>query len=124
MDSSLFQINTILSKYATSVDETMSATLKEVATETASELRATSPGDFGPYARSWDVKKQKGGKSYVVYNKEHYRLTHLLEKGHKSANQYGSDYGRVKAYPHIKKAEELAEQLLPETFEEKLKNVN
>ena len=58
----------------------------------------------GDYAHSWTfkVEKVKGDYAGVVYNKEHYRLTHLLEHGHISANQYGRYDKKVAPKQHIK----------------------
>lgn len=83
----------------------------EAADETRDDLRHTSPGaPGGDYAKGWEVKVRKSGvtgesMTYTVCNPEHYRLTHLLERGHQSFNQHGGPYRRVKAYKHIKKAE-------------------
>lgn len=43
--------------------------------------------------------------SYVVYNKDQYRLTHLLEKGHNVPNNKRGKQ-RAAAYPHIAPLEE------------------
>lgn len=74
----------------------------KVSTETVNMLRAESPRKTGAYAKGW-TKKQMG-TGYVIYNKPHYRLTHLLEKGHAKVGG-----GRVPPKKvHIKPAEEMA----------------
>lgn len=53
----------------------------------------------GSYAKSWTVRTSKKSFSvYIkeVYNRNHYQLTHLLEKGHEARN--GS---RVAPVEHI-----------------------
>ena len=55
------------------------------------------------YARGWTVSATNNG--YVVHNKPHYRLTHLLEHGHDVSNQWGATGKRAGAYPHIAPAE-------------------
>ena len=51
----------------------------------------------GAYARDWvaDAAATETGVEVVVHNRRHYQLTHLLEKGHAIANQYGSYDGFV-----------------------------
>lgn len=51
----------------------------------------------GAYARDWvaDATPSETGVEVVVHNKWHYMLTHLLEKGHAIANQYGRYGGHV-----------------------------
>lgn len=116
------QLDKILSDFVNEEQETIEKCFKKAARDTAKELKQTSPQDKGDYARSWAVKNIKGaGKSIelVVYNKEHYQLTHLLEKGHVVRNQFGT-YGRVSARPHIKKAEEFGNKLLVAELQERL----
>ena len=57
----------------------------------------------GKYTKDWthDVRGSRasaitGLNGYSVYNKKHYQLTHLLEKGHQARNG-----GRVRAFEHI-----------------------
>lgn len=87
--------------------------------ETAEDLRQTSPKDHGDYAASWAVKRN-GSFSAIVHNKEHYRLTHLLERGHSKANQYGKYPGRVPAHVHIKPAEDRANERFQQVVNDEL----
>ena len=60
----------------------------------------------GSYAKSWNVRvfaKSFSKYEKQVYNKNHYRLTHLLEKGHEARN--GS---RVAPIEHIAPLERKA----------------
>lgn len=113
------QLHKILDEYAEKVNETTDECMKDVAKSTAAELKKTSPTSRGhtKYARSWTVTKK--GHQYIVHNKKHYRLTHLLEKGHVIKNQYGT-YDRTRAQKHIKPAEEHAQAKLIKELETKL----
>ena len=101
------QLSKIFDEYQETVKEVTDKTYKEVGKQAVDKLKATSPTrpGHGEYARSWAVKKVRDG--YVVYNKDHYRLTHLLEKGHVVRNKFGT-YGRAPAFVHIKPVEEWA----------------
>lgn len=73
--------------------------------ELADNIKASAKSIWGaksPYAKDWTfkMKKEKGGRKYgVVYNKKHYRLTHLLEHGHIVWNAITKK--RVAPKPHI-----------------------
>ena len=83
---------------------------QQAAREAEAVLHAKSPRKKthgGAYAAGWAVKRYTEGKlkGYIVYNKDNYQLTHLLEKGHAKVNG-----GRVRAIPHIRPVEEAGIQ--------------
>ena len=99
------QMKELLDTFDHHVQEVVEDAAKESAKECVQKLKATSPKrpGGGSYARSWTSKKL--AKGWVVYNKE-YQLTHLLENGHVSANQYGEDGVRFNGIKHIAPVEE------------------
>ena len=74
-------------------------------TKTAKNLQNNPRFAGSDYSKGWTVKKEDED-TYIVHNKTKYRLTHLLENGHVSANQYGTGYKRVNGIEHIKPAEQ------------------
>lgn len=102
------QLAEILEDYSEEVKKTKDKVFKDVAKESAAKLRSTSPRrpNHGEYASSWRMKTNPDG-SVVVYNKDHYRLTHLLENGHVIRNKKGT-YGRTNGIKHIAPVEEWA----------------
>ena len=108
-----------------SLDDFKNATLESVhhaanyaAKEALSQLHSANPsgsgryGSWDEYNKDWailDETKKKTSVSVTVYNKKHYRLTHLLEKGHALR-----DCGRSRAFEHIAPAEEQAEKVFLE----------
>lgn len=88
----------------------------EVASDTVKLLEIRSPRrpGGGEYANGWTIESARNiygyEYGYIVWNEKHYRLTHLLEKGHAIRNQFGSYPGRVRKYPHIGPTEK---QMIP-----------
>ena len=98
------QITDAMQQYTAEIGEEIESALKSVFKEASERLRATSPKRSGKYRRGWtvSVEKKSGEISVIVHNKT-YRLTHLLEHGHKTRNG-----GRAKALPHIAEVESWA----------------
>lgn len=112
-----------LDKYKEGAEEVIAETLPLVGKETADELKRTSPKRTGDYARSWTygMRKSRGSKKnnkMIVYNKDHYRIAHLLEKGHAKRNG-----GRVEAKVHVKPAQDHAEEKAIQRITDKLENL-
>lgn len=110
-------IKDALEDYADTVFLDLDDTVKKVAKDTVNNLKKTSPRRTGEYAKSWKKKMEKGriSSSAIVYNEDHYRLTHLLENGHAKVNG-----GRTKAIPHIYQAEQNAIDQFTKELEERL----
>lgn len=113
------EIAKVFQEYGKATQETCVIAVKETCEETVKQLKSTSPKDRGNYAKSWKYgpspfKKDKAAK--IIYNKEHYRLTHLLEKGHKKRNG-----GMVPGQPHIKPAADEAEKMVLKKIKEGIK---
>lgn len=79
--------------------------LKETAAAAERALKQGGPYTerTGKYQRDWAYEQRisrasaiSGIKNYSVYNKGHYQIIHLLEKGHQARNG-----GRVRAFEHI-----------------------
>lgn len=104
-------IQKTLAEYEGVTVESMKAAVDKVSKEAVRELKGSSPKRTGAYAKSWAAKKarltNKWAYQKTVYNKDHYRLTHLLEKGHKVV---GAKNGRTRVdpIPHIEKVEHKA----------------
>lgn len=121
----------LLKEYGEDVNRAAREAVTDIAKDTAKELRATAPkklkGNGGAYAKSWSYKPVKVSgllTEYVVYSRApHYRLTHLLEDGHKIANGYGSYTGTVAARPHIAAAEEKAVRELENKVRERIESI-
>lgn len=107
----------ILNEYKEACLKYADEAVKFTAKEAAQELRSAHPagsGNYGPwdaYNKGWTVmqtaRDKREHKSATVHNKDHYQLTHLLEKGH--ALPQG---GRSKAYTHIAPVAEKCEDKL------------
>lgn len=96
--------------------------IEETAKETVRTLKAISPKGARKkkkYANTWTYDKNNhfsGAYRFAttVYNKDNYRLTHLLEHGHAITTKKGGRKGGGDTTPqeHIATAEKQAEQIL------------
>lgn len=107
-----------LSTYTQEIADGVKAETDKTAKELLANTRADAPVRTGDYKKAMALKTRHESnyeKLVTWYVKDpHYRLSHLLEKGH--AKRGG---GRVRAYPHIAKNEEKAIA----DFEERVKEV-
>lgn len=106
-----------LMKYPPQVYQKVSQAIENVTEVAVTELKATSPTRprGGAYRANWKkrtINESRLGKKNVIYNAKHYRLTHLLEKGHLTRNG-----GRTKAIPHIAPVEQKITEMLPKEIE-------
>ena len=118
------ELTNILGEYQEATTENMKEAVDLVSKKAVQRLRAESPKRTGEYAKSWAVQKDKSVKSTsytktVYAQSPHYRLTHLLENGHRVVN---AKNGRtfVDARPHIKKVEQEAVEELVDEVTKKL----
>ena len=121
-------INELLAKYGEEVYEVLDGSVDEVAEDAVNKLKGVSfASGTGEYSASWTTDKESTGRfatKRIVHNEEHYRLTHLLEKGHVIKNGRsritGKTYGNTRPIPHIAPVEEWAKAELPKLVERKL----
>lgn len=109
-----------MTQYTDEVKEEIGQIINDVAKEAKSDVRSGSPVRTGAYRKSWAVsfdKKKSGNAGFTVYAKApHYRLTHLLEDGHKTKNG-----GKTKAQPHIRQVQDWADKEALKRIEEAIK---
>ena len=107
----------ILNDYRNACDRNADEAVNVTAKEAVQELRAAHPGGSGQYG-SWNaynkgwtimqtVRDKRERKGATIHNRDHYQLTHLLEKGHAKVNG-----GRTRAFPHIAPVAEKCEDKL------------
>lgn len=97
------QMEKILDEFADRLNMKADEVMEEECRKTVADLRATSPKDTGEYRNDWEFMHKQ--HKWIVYNKDHYRLTHLLNNGHVVKNQYGR-YSRYRGDKHIDQAEQ------------------
>lgn len=113
------EIQKILDEYGDEARAALAEAISETAKEAQTQLRQKNQGRklWKKYPKGWSVQIKAGRLDVegIVYNKDHYRLTHLLEFGHATRNG-----GRTKAFPHIAEVNAFAQKDVLERLREKL----
>ena len=113
------EIQKILDEYGDEASVALAEAIEETAKEAQTQLRQKNQGRklWKKYPKGWSVQIKAGRLDVegIVYNKDHYRLTHLLEFGHATRNG-----GRTAAFPHIAEVNAFAQKDVLERLREKL----
>lgn len=74
-----------LSDFGIEAHETIDELVPDAADIALKMIKSNSKKRTGAYAKDWAKKKDRAwgyGTSYIIYNRKHYRVAHLLEKDH------------------------------------------
>ncbi len=114
------EIANILTEYKDDLDDLVVDITDEVVKEARDELKIISPvGETGEYRDGWTISVRQKGINFfskAVWNKKHYRLTHLLEFGHATKNG-----GHTTAQPHVRPTEQKYKEKFVDEFERRVK---
>lgn len=115
-DDLMAEINAAFQDFMAATAETIDSAGDEAADKAISMLRQSSPEMSGDYRKGWTKKVLKraargGYGSVVVWNATDYRLTHLLEHGHRKVVWGHRKEGNVDAKPHIQQSDDAAVEL-------------
>lgn len=115
------EISNIMQDFVDVTEENIEKAVTKTAKTALQELKKANPpgsgkyGSWDEYNKSWKITQTKKDKRYhkkaTIHNAKHYRLTHLLEKGHAMVNG-----GRTRAFPHIKPVADKTEKLFIENI--------
>ena len=124
-------VDKLLAEYGDEVFDVLGTAIKETSEEAVQDLRSvnsfsSSGRHSGDYSNSWTYKEQyvkRMQKEMIVYNEEHYRLTHLLESGHAKWLWGRSTGERVQAFPHIAPVNDKAQETVVRKVEEAISKI-
>lgn len=125
-------IGSMFKAYGNQVNEVVDDAMKAVADDAVEQLRRVrtfSPqGDpTGDYSKDWELMirpVKRYTREYVVYNEDHYQLTHLLESGH-AKMLWGRDSGEtVQGYEHIRPVNDRVQDELVREIVERITDLN
>lgn len=105
----------ILRDYQDLTDDEMKQVITKTANTVKNAIKQEAPRDTEQYKNSWATNKTTSKRyktAVIIYSRDRYQLTHLLENGHELKDRYGNKIGDVKEIPHITPATENAEKEL------------
>ena len=111
-------------KYTDEVCEKVEKGFKKIGKENVSELKNTSPEEFGEYKKGWTttVEKTSRGVIQVTTHNKNYRLVHLLENGHLTRKGTGRTAGKgrdkTRAFTHVEPVDTHAKEKVNALLEE------
>ena len=113
------EIGEVLQSFNHSCETFVDVAAKETAATGAKLLRTYSPRKSGNYGSTWTYRQTKRGTCYI-YNNRNYRLTHLLENGHRTNYRTGRYGSRTEtaSVPHISLVETFVQEEFPRKFSE------
>lgn len=121
VDKLAAELANTLSTYTGEIAEEVKEAVDTTAQELLDNIRTDAPKRTGKYRKAMAVKTVSENtyerKKLWYVKSPHYRLQHLLERGHALRNG-----GRSRAYPHIEKNEEKARVAFEERVERIVKN--
>ena len=124
------EINRILNGYSKEVQEEINKVTKSRTFAGVNILKnyASNAGFKGgkDYIDSMSGRTESKGtnlKGILYVKAPHYRLAHLLEKGHVIRNQYGT-YGRTRAFKHWEPAEKEHNKRYEEEVTKAIKGID
>lgn len=122
-------IKEALTEYIGVTEEAVRKGVAETSKKALSELQNAHPsgsgkyGSWDDYNQGWTIMQTKNDKrrhiSATIHNKDHYQLTHLLEKGH--ALRGG---GRAQAFEHIGPVAEWVDENLTNIIKSNIEKEN
>lgn len=125
-------INKMFVQYGKVIYDVLDDSIKEVARESTEDLKAVN--SFSPKGKTtgeysndwtWDVFPDKRlTRKVVIYNEDHYRLTHLLESGHSKYLWGRATGGKVQGYPHIKPINDKAHEHLEASIIRRIEDID
>jgi len=129
VDQLAAEVRKQLEKYQGLTDDALKDAVDETGKHGKALLRQRSPKLTGKYAASWSFSANQTRRDPHAYKRvlhakdPHYRLTHLLEKGH-DLKRNGRVYGHVRAIPHIAPVEAILETELEERIMEGIRKAS
>lgn len=124
-----YTVMKMLSDFNGATNDVLDHAADVAAAHAVAELNIQSPQQSGKYAKEWAYKRGKRARfggvcQLVVYNEKRYRLTHLLENGHRKV-LWGKRTGEsVPAKVHIAPVEKATAEEYMELVKEGIRSAS